>query len=93
VRCSDGLRADHSQAAGRDAQSRRANRIDDLLKQVPDQFRLTELLKIPEPMDEHTLRSASVCTGRAKSIDRSAGVFSGAGTYTISFPLSSITWQ
>ena len=34
-----------------------ASRIDDLLKQVPDEYRLKEPLKIPGPMDEYSLRA------------------------------------
>src|SRR3954468_17035852 len=58
-----------------------ASRIDDLLKQVPDQFRLTEPLNIPAPMDEITLRShlASLAT-QNQSADQQV-CFLGAGSY------------
>src|SRR5436190_12671285 len=58
-----------------------ANRIDDLLKQVPDQFRLTEPLKIPEPMDEQTLRSHLASLAAQNQSTDNQICFLGAGSY------------
>src|SRR5688572_18432913 len=58
-----------------------AARIDDLLKQVPDQFRLTEPLDIPAPMDEQTLRShLAALSAQNQSADQQI-CFLGAGAY------------
>ena len=58
-----------------------ANRIDDLLKQVPDQFRLSEPLKVPEPMDELSLRShLAALAAQNQSADQQV-CFLGAGSY------------
>jgi glycine dehydrogenase subunit 1 len=58
-----------------------AARIDDLLKQVPAEFRLNKPLDIPGPMDEQTLRShmASLAT-QNQSADQQV-CFLGAGSY------------
>jgi glycine cleavage system P protein (glycine dehydrogenase) subunit 1 len=58
-----------------------ASRIDDLLKQVPDQFRLNEPLKVPEPMDELSLRShLANLAAQNQSTDQQV-CFLGAGSY------------
>src|SRR5258706_11024175 len=56
-----------------------ANRIDDLLKQVPDQFRLTEPLKVPEPMDELSLRAHLADLAAQNQSADQQGWFLGAG--------------
>src|SRR5437667_9150187 len=58
-----------------------ASRIDDLLKQVPDQFRLNEPLNIPGPMDEQSLRShLTTLAAQNQSADQQV-CFLGAGSY------------
>src|SRR5258706_885000 len=58
-----------------------SSRIDDLLKQVPDQFRLTEPLKVPEPMDELSLRAhLADLAAQNQSADQQV-CFLGAGSY------------
>src|SRR5437667_11807904 len=58
-----------------------ASRIDDLLKQVPDQFRLNEPLNIPAPMDEQSLRShLTTLAAQNQSADQQV-CFLGAGSY------------
>src|SRR5947207_4947679 len=58
-----------------------ANGIDDLVKQVPDQFRLTEPLNVPAPMDEVSLRShLAALAAQNQSADQQV-CFLGAGCY------------
>jgi glycine dehydrogenase subunit 1 len=55
--------------------------IDDLLKQIPDEYRLREPLNIPAGMDELSLRShLSQLAGRNESADQKV-CFLGAGVY------------
>lgn len=58
-----------------------ARSIDDLLKQVPDQFRLTQPLGLPPALDEHSLRKhLAELAGRNNSTDAKV-CFLGAGVY------------
>src|SRR6195952_1962094 len=58
-----------------------AKTIDDLLKQVPDAYRLTEPLDIPTGMDELTLRAhLSQLAGGNEPVDQKT-CFLGAGVY------------
>jgi glycine dehydrogenase subunit 1 len=58
-----------------------ARTIDELLKQIPDEYRLTEPLAIPAGMDEQTLRAhLSQLAGRNEPADRKV-CFLGAGVY------------
>jgi glycine cleavage system pyridoxal-binding protein P len=56
-----------------------AARIDDLLRQVPAEYRLTKPLNIPGPMDEQTLRAHLAFTGGAESIDGQSSLLPGRG--------------
>ena len=58
-----------------------ARSIDDLLKQVPDQFRLTEPLDLPPSLDEHSLRKhLAELAGQNNPTDDKV-CFLGAGVY------------
>src|SRR5256714_4285399 len=58
-----------------------AARIDDLLEQVPEQFRLSEPLSSPAPMDEVTLRAhLAALAAQNQSADQQV-CFLGAGSY------------
>jgi glycine dehydrogenase subunit 1 len=58
-----------------------ARSIDDLLKQIPDEYRLREPLAIPGGMDEQTLRShLAQLAGRNEPTDQKV-CFLGAGVY------------
>src|SRR5437762_4000938 len=58
-----------------------AARIDDLLKQVPAEYRLTSPLNIPEPMDEQTLRSHLASLAAQNQSTDNQICFLGAGSY------------
>src|SRR5688500_6327056 len=58
-----------------------ARSIDDLLKQVPDQFRLAQPLDLPPALDEVSLRShLAQLAGQNNSVDEKV-CFLGAGAY------------
>ena len=58
-----------------------AQGIDDLLKQIPDEYRMRESLNIPAGMDELSLRShLSELAGKNESADQKT-CFLGAGVY------------
>ena len=58
-----------------------AKSIDDLLQQIPDEYRMRESLKIPAGMDELSLRAhLSQLAGRNESADQKT-CFLGAGVY------------
>src|SRR5947209_16970621 len=58
-----------------------ASSMDDLLRQVPDRYRLTEPLDLPGPMDEMTLRAhLSELAGQNRPADQKV-CFLGAGVY------------
>src|SRR5438552_3988673 len=58
-----------------------AKSIDDLLKQVPEAFRLKDALKLPPAMDELTLRGhLSALAGENSAVDQKV-CFLGAGAY------------
>ena len=58
-----------------------AGSMDDLLKQIPDEYRLSESLDIPGGMDELSLRShLSELAGRNAPVDQKT-CFLGAGVY------------
>src|SRR6267378_5936966 len=58
-----------------------AARIDDLLKQVPAEYRLTKPLNIPGPMDEQTLRSHLASLAGQNQSTENQVCFLGAGSY------------
>ena len=58
-----------------------ANSIGDLLKQVPDEYRLAEDLKFPPALDEPSLRNhLSQLAAKSRSVDQKI-CFLGAGAY------------
>src|SRR5579859_2304741 len=58
-----------------------ARNIGDLLKQVPEQFRLTEPLKVPPALDEHSLRQHLSQLAAQNNPSDEKVCFLGAGAY------------